>query len=59
MTLWADAVLQWPLGVSVTAAVALSAALFLVSVRLTRRVWPHPVLKENNELAASPTRCTG
>jgi hypothetical protein len=41
---------QLPLSVSVIIVVALSAVVPWLAVRLVRRLWPHPVLKENNEL---------
>src|SRR5512139_2789470 len=50
MTAWAHTAVQWPLGVSVTAVVALSAVVSWLAVRLVRRIWPHPAFKENNEL---------
>jgi len=43
-------ILRWPLSVSVIIIVALSALVPWVAVRLVRRLWPHPVFKENNEL---------
>jgi hypothetical protein len=43
-------VVQWPLSVSVLTVVALSALVPWLAVGLVRRIWPHPVFKENNEL---------
>ena len=43
-------IVQWPLGVSVIILVALSAVVLFLVVRLVRRIWPHPVFKENHEL---------
>lgn len=50
MTAWVHTAVQWPLGVSVAAVVALSAVAAWLAVRLVRRIWPHPAFKENNEL---------
>src|SRR5512138_457653 len=50
MTDWAHAIVHWPLGVSVSAVVALSALTSWLAVHLVRRAWPHPAFKENNEL---------
>jgi hypothetical protein len=51
MTGWVDAVLQWPLSVSVTALVALSALVSWLATRAVRRIWPHPAFKDSHELA--------
>jgi hypothetical protein len=50
MTSWVHTVRQWPLSVNVIIVVALSAVVPWLAVRLFRRIWPHPALKENNEL---------
>jgi len=50
MTGWVDAVLQWPLSVSVTALVALSALVSWLATRAVRRIWPQPAFKDNHEL---------
>ena len=50
MTAWMHTVVQWPLSVSVLTVVALSALVPWLAVGLVRRIWPHPVFKENNEL---------
>jgi hypothetical protein len=50
MTGWMDAVLEWPLSVSVAALVALSALLSWLATRVVRRIWPQPAFKDNHEL---------
>lgn len=50
MNAWMHAVVQWPMSVSVITVVALSVVVPWLAVRLVRRIWPHPVFKENNEL---------
>ncbi len=50
MSAWVHVVVQWPLGVSVSAVVVLSILASWLAVRLVRRIWPHPAFKENNEL---------
>lgn len=50
MSVWAHQIMQWPLTLSVTIIVALSALVSLFAVRAVRNKWPHPVFKENNEL---------
>lgn len=50
MTGWVHTVVQWPLGMSVITLVALSVVMPWLAVRLVRRIWPHPVFKENHEL---------
>jgi membrane protein implicated in regulation of membrane protease activity len=50
MTAWVDAVLEWPLSVSVAALVALSVLVSWLATRAVRRVWPHPAFKDNHEL---------
>jgi hypothetical protein len=50
MTGWVDAVLQWPLSVSVTVLVALCALVSWLATRAVRRIWPQPAFKDNHEL---------
>ena len=50
MTSLVHTILRWPLSVSVIIVVALSVVVPWLAVRLVRRLWPHPVFKENNEL---------
>src|SRR5574340_1844345 len=50
MTSLVHAILSWPLSVSVFIILAFSVVLPWLAVRLVRRLWPHPVFKENNEL---------
>ena len=50
MTSWVHTVVQWPLSVSVVSVVAVSAVVSWLSVRLARRIWPHPAFKENHDL---------
>lgn len=50
MTGWVDAVLEWPLSVSVAVLVALSALVSWLATRAVRRTWPHPAFKDNHEL---------
>ncbi len=47
---WVREVVRWPLSVSVLTIIALSIVVPWLAVRLVRRIWPHPVFKENNEL---------
>ena len=50
MTAWGHKIMQWPLNASVITIVALSTIVPWLAVRLVRRIWPYPALKENNEL---------
>ncbi len=45
-----NAIMQWPLEVSMAIAVTISMLVPWLAVRQVRRIWPHPAFKENNEL---------
>jgi len=50
MTTWVQKIVQLSPSVSLIIVIALSAVVPWLAVLLVRRIWPHPVLKENNEL---------